>query len=516
MLTIKLTFPAGRYHATPWDKQVNEGRVEWPPSPWRLLRAFVAVWHHKLPDVDEAAVRHLIDRLAAAPPPNYFLPASTEAHTRHYMPIGADSKHPGGNTTKAFDTFVALDKESAAFIEWDVSLTDDDTTLLDSLLTGLTYLGRAESWVQAERMASERRDASHHVIQPLDRAASVGDHELLRLLTVDHPDDVSSRSASSQKSSKKKKKDAPPESVFDVLHADTAALRKSGWSRPPGSRWVDYSRPIAKPVFVHASSDESKKDLPKVARFAVHCRALPRLTDAVLYGDAVRKAVMSASQKLEDEGNAHPVFSGKTADGNALAHGHKHAHFLPEADETSSLVAGRRGAGRITHITVFAANGFEDQQRRALAAAARVYGRQGHPLRLVLLGFGSHEQSPLLGTSRIWVSRTPFVPTRHFKKNRPHQEQLRGWIIRELESREWLKDAAAQLESIDEVNSTNLGGKQTRWLAFRRWRNSGGGAKANSSGYGFRLTFREPVQGPIALGYGCHFGLGQFMPESEL
>ena len=515
MLTIKLTFPAGRYHATPWGRQVNEGGVEWPPSPWRLLRAFIAVWHHKLPDVDEAAVRNLVDRLAAAPPPNYFLPASTEAHTRHYMPIGADSKHPGGNTTKVFDTFVALDKETAAFIEWDVSLTAHETTLIDRLLTGLTYLGRAESWVQAERMTSEHRDVSHHAIQPLDREAGDGDRELLRLLTVDHPDDVSSRSASGQKSSKKNKKDAPPESVFDVLHADTATLRKSGWSRPPGSRWIDYSRPLAEPVFVHASSDEFEKNPPQVARFAVHCRALPRLTDAVLYGDAVRKAVMSASQELEDDEHAHPVFSGKNADGKAETHGHQHAHFLPEADETAS-VGGKSGAGRITHITVFAAKGFQDQQRRALAAAAKVYGRQGHPLRLVLLGFGSHEQSPLLGESRVWVSRTPFVPTRHFKKNRPQKDQLHEWIVRELESRKWLKDAAAHLESIDEVKSTDLGGKQTRWLAFRRWRCSGGGAKANSNGYGFRLTFRNPVQGPIALGYGCHFGLGQFMPESDL
>jgi CRISPR-associated protein Csb2 len=26
------------------------------------------------------------------------------------------------------------------------------------------------------------------------------------------------------------------------------------------------------------------------------------------------------------------------------------------------------------------------------------------------------------------------------------------------------------------------------------------------------LEFTEPVAGPFALGYGCHFGLGQFMP----
>lgn len=30
--------------------------------------------------------------------------------------------------------------------------------------------------------------------------------------------------------------------------------------------------------------------------------------------------------------------------------------------------------------------------------------------------------------------------------------------------------------------------------------------------YGFEIEFAEPVCGPIALGFGCHFGLGLFLP----
>ena len=48
MLAIRFLFPAGRYHATPWGRHVNEADVEWPPSPWRLLRALIATWHRKL------------------------------------------------------------------------------------------------------------------------------------------------------------------------------------------------------------------------------------------------------------------------------------------------------------------------------------------------------------------------------------------------------------------------------------------------------------------------------------
>ena len=43
MPTLSIRFPAGRYHATPWGHHVNEGLIEWPPSPWRLLRALLSV-----------------------------------------------------------------------------------------------------------------------------------------------------------------------------------------------------------------------------------------------------------------------------------------------------------------------------------------------------------------------------------------------------------------------------------------------------------------------------------------
>ena len=66
--------------------------------------------------------------------------------------------------------------------------------------------------------------------------------------------------------------------------------------------------------------------------------------------------------------------------------------------------------------------------------------------------------------------------------------------------------------ALDTVSSTDLAGHETRWLAFRRERNNGDGRRAGGMGYGFRIEFPEPVKGPIALGYGAHFGLGLFVP----
>jgi CRISPR-associated protein Csb2 len=56
-LSISIQFLTGRAHMHPWQTHHNEGRVEWPPSQWRLLRALVAVAGRgltTLPSPDEA------------------------------------------------------------------------------------------------------------------------------------------------------------------------------------------------------------------------------------------------------------------------------------------------------------------------------------------------------------------------------------------------------------------------------------------------------------------------------
>src|SRR5687768_13215920 len=100
MIVITLRFLAGRFHVTPWGHHVNEGVIEWPPSPWRLLRALVATFYRVQPEgVVEEQLRRLLAVLAE--PPSFHLPPAATAHTRHY-----DVANPG---VKFFVTFVALD-----------------------------------------------------------------------------------------------------------------------------------------------------------------------------------------------------------------------------------------------------------------------------------------------------------------------------------------------------------------------------------------------------------------------
>src|ERR1700693_2810445 len=105
MLVIELTFPAGRYHATPWGRHVNEGVPEWPPSPYRLLRALYDVWQRKCSDLPTGEVRVVLGGLAERPP-RFALPAATATHTRSYLSSNAPDPT---DKNLVFDSFLAFE-----------------------------------------------------------------------------------------------------------------------------------------------------------------------------------------------------------------------------------------------------------------------------------------------------------------------------------------------------------------------------------------------------------------------
>ncbi|MEX1027463.1 MAG: type I-U CRISPR-associated protein Csb2 [Candidatus Paceibacterota bacterium] len=543
MIAIQLRFPTGKYHATPWGRQVNEGAVEWPPSPWRLLRALLAVWHHKFSDVPEEEMRELIEALLS--PPAYHLPPTSQGHTRHYMPAANDAK------TKIFDTFVAVSPANPVVVCWpDIQLRDSQASLLSRLLNAMSYFGRAESWVAA-RLCTDY-DGSLDV-RPLDGTNVEQSQELIRLLSPVSPIDYQPWRKNMLTEIKERKleekrhnaarKGKPPENVklspkeikaleaalpadvFDALHAQTNDLRKAGWNRPPASRWVEYvgertTLPMTSPARI------AKAARPTVARYAIAGSVRPRLTEALWIGERARQYVMGCSKK-QNGGQCSAIFSGKGSNGRPRRDdhaAHAHAHYLCES-------SGLNSRGRITHLTVFVPSGIGDADEAALARFTRVWGHDGHDLQVVLLGIGQPQdfgglddkrgQSPLLGAGRVWTSRTPFVPTDHLRirNGERHdadrfaqavERELGRVVRRELSRRPWLEQHAASV-TIERIPHTDLGGTSTSWLKFRRERKHGHGRQSTTQGYGFKLIFAEAVQGPIALGYGCHFGLGQFV-----
>ncbi|HOU92945.1 MAG TPA: type I-U CRISPR-associated protein Csb2, partial [Polyangiaceae bacterium] len=152
MPTLLLRFPGRRYHATPWGHHVNEGLVEWPPSPWRVLRALISVGYTKLGWTEVPPEgRHLLLTLAERLP-QYRVPPAAAAHSRHYMPVGKLRKDGVENTTLVFDTWAQIEG-GALVVSWDVELSPAASACLAALVERLGYLGRSESAVDAELLA---------------------------------------------------------------------------------------------------------------------------------------------------------------------------------------------------------------------------------------------------------------------------------------------------------------------------------------------------------------------------
>jgi CRISPR-associated protein Csb2 len=55
-------------------------------------------------------------------------------------------------------------------------------------------------------------------------------------------------------------------------------------------------------------------------------------------------------------------------------------------------------------------------------------------------------------------------------------------------------------------------GRKRRPIHFQRFRSRRGLSQPDRLGGFWRLTFPEPVEGPLALGFACHYGLGLFKP----
>jgi len=524
MTVILLQFPAGRFHATPWNRHVNEGAVEWPPSPWRLLRALIATWYlkSKSDSVTEPTLRGLVAKLASALP-TYQLPRATAGHTRHFMPDRAayhtenGKKVFGPNRIKVFDTF--LHPAGALKIAWPIEIDDNERAALDALLKNLSYFGRAESLVEARLLADGESVEPNALPLHEDQLLGKG-REIVRLLAPMPPDDYEKWRAErvAQSGAKKsvvkgkkraaKKTNDLPADIFEALHADTGKLQTAGWSLPPGAKLVSYTRPQhifeSEPIqrVIHAR----KKPLA-VARYVVASAVLPRITQAISVSERVHQSLVKFS-------NSAPVFTGRAADGPLMT-GHRHAHIFCESSGSP------RDA--ITHVTAYAPMGFDADARAALKSLRSVWGHGGHDLQLVLLGIGEPSdfggEGSLFKEAIAWQSLTPFVPTRHPKNHRDGRPKLDtdGWHVGspEHDLRRLIierSDLPAPMK-IQRRRTIEVSGHSLRSIQFQRERRHGDGLRGDGLGYSFRVVFPKPVTGPLAFGYGAHFGLGLFVPE---
>ncbi|QDT05857.1 CRISPR-associated protein, family (Cas_GSU0054) [Rubripirellula lacrimiformis] len=541
MPTISMTFPGGRYHATPWGHHVNEGQIEWPPSPWRLLRALIATGYAtqgwtEIPPIGRRLLESLADVL-----PQYEVPSASSAHSRHYMPMGKLDKNIE-KTTLVFDTWANVG-DGELKVRWDCDLDAEASELFTRLVESLGYVGRSESWVEASVTLDEERFDEQRTVRPHGTDYYPGpEYEQFHVMAATSPSayevwrqrrgEQALENLSLPDGKKKptqsllKKRTAAllpfPEDLIECLQKDTVWWKKQhNWSQPPGSQRVLYwrrtdalvvskpalprpsvARPVSAMLLAISTASRNKSALPSVIR---------TLPQAELFHRAIVGRVAKGN-------HVHcPELTGKDGDGEPLKGSHRHAHILPldlDAD------------GQLDHILIYASMGLGDAAQTAIRTMKRTYTKGGvGELQVSLVGRGDLESlrnlpeflqpqiQRLLGPPdgcRSWISVTPFVAPRYVKRN--GKNTLVGQVAAELASR---KLPTASKIAILPPDAGLPFSSVPKLRHFKRTRQHGGTPPPSDSGFALRIELDAPIVGPLTLGYGSHFGLGLFSAVDE-
>lgn len=242
---------------------------------------------------------------------------------------------------------------------------------------------------------------------------------------------------------------------------------------------------------------------PTTLRWFLSGAELPPVTWAVMVGERFQDAVMgTVAEALDDD--LPDALNPHGPDG--LRQGHQHPFYLSEDAD---------GDGIIDHVLLHAPGGLDRAWRWALALVRPAAGEDGvlAPFSVTADWLGRAEMAAtpghLLGSGRVWRSVTPYVPNVHLKPKFRAIDALR---------REFKQRGYPEPRAIEPLAAVRVAGG---WLAPEMFATEriGGGRTHGVSGHPgtlWRISFDLPVRGPLALGFGCHLGLGLFRREGHL
>jgi CRISPR-associated protein Csb2 len=170
---------------------------------------------------------------------------------------------------------------------------------------------------------------------------------------------------------------------------------------------------------------------------------------------------------------------------------HSHARYLPED---------RDGDGIIDHLAVLAGGGLNGVAIRLLAMSERLFvpGSGAHDLEPISMG--EEPPVPLVGPARRWTSLTPYVAPWHGNSFQEH-------VRKELVLLKHVTKEAARHVTVEPVRQLD----KSKRSAFDLVRTDEKPPPMPPLAGFLQLELPAPVPGPPVLGYGSHFGLGQFV-----
>jgi len=439
------------------------------------------------------------------------------------MPI-VDGKNE--KPTLVFDSWADVGNGALA-VTWETALDAECMTLLRGLSENLNYLGRSESWVEARVLDDGEPLPYGGKSFPASRGQRPGpEWEQVSLVAAAEPEpylawrelQISEALAQYPLPAGKKKAPKPlekkraqavapyPIDLIDALQWDTARWRAHSWSDAPGSRRVHYWRrsDALEVARLHPPKVRRRATTPSMllalSTASGRRGGLPSVTRALPQAELVHRALVGrlGTERLAD----CPVLTGKDVLGRPLR-GHRHAYVFPlDLD----------GDGLLDHILIHARMGLDDLAQRAIRGLRWTHTKGASDLQVALAAFGeigdlasmgepfTSGLACVFGPARTWRSVTPFVPPRFIKPRGPNA--LEGQVAAELAS-QGLPSARVEVLPWTHDEARTL----RHHVRVRRDARKGPPA---DYGLTLRLEFESELQGPLALGYASHFGLGRF------
>lgn len=232
------------------------------------------------------------------------------------------------------------------------------------------------------------------------------------------------------------------------------------------------------------------------ARIAIAGRPLPRIEDAVRIGELVRAAAIRAADGINAQGGVPTAISGHGSEGEL---NHQHAFYLPEDAD---------GDGFIDHVLIHATGGLSAHAVAALERIHRLWTREGsQQWEVVFEGAWEHPRasaSVYAEAATTWSSVTPYLHPWHAKPTFTVDDQIR---------RECAGRGLPEPAEIGVLDSIVIRGRERRAVHFHRFRSRRGLTQPDRRGWLRTIVFTAPIEGPLALGFGCHYGLGLFAPD---
>lgn len=466
--TLRITLLSGRYGATPWDRSEFEGQVEYPPSPWRLLRAILHGAFLLSDERDQLpqSVAAMVEALSASHP-TYHLPFGEFGQIRGFRPAyGCEAVAPlytkgptmynakGQPKRRSFiDSFLQLGAGTAIHVSWPVVLSADQRALLGDCLAGLSYLGRAEY------------PALWQLVPSMPEANCWPDHAgTLKVLG------------------------SQPEGVITGLLMNPQTARDQGRPALPGQQWLNYRYCPDRPAPPMGGSAAAAVNRAVFACLSNH--PFPS-TAGLAWTDRLHRALLQRAP-------ASSLFSG-------MAAGH------PLGEDQRAWYRWHESEGAISALEVLSAQPFTEVESEALQKLRRLYCRGGveAPLRLMRLDhapFGNHRQ--LRTATPMLLYTTP----REEKLQRSPAGQAIQSLLWGLGEQGKIDPALFQIEGEDLcVEHPSHGRIAARVLEVVDGPGiNGRGERKAASGLGFHVELLAERGLPeIGIGWGRHFGAGR-------